>query len=92
MSVAYSVYHMQRREDFYAPDPLAFRPERWEVINPRVLAGAIFRSMVGQDSASEVSIITVVPMTSLYLVEELADYFAAEDFGLMIASCGSFLT
>lgn len=30
MPVAYSVYHMQRREDFYGPDAGAFRPERWE--------------------------------------------------------------
>ncbi|MCJ1330351.1 hypothetical protein MMC10_007034 [Thelotrema lepadinum] len=30
MPVAYSVYHMQRREDLYGPDPLAFRPERWD--------------------------------------------------------------
>ncbi|KAL2067130.1 hypothetical protein VTL71DRAFT_1554 [Oculimacula yallundae] len=29
MPVAYSVYHMQRREDLYGPDPLVFRPERW---------------------------------------------------------------
>ncbi|KAL9074390.1 MAG: hypothetical protein Q9157_004417 [Trypethelium eluteriae] len=30
MPVAYSVYHMQRREDLYGSDRLAFRPERWE--------------------------------------------------------------
>src|SRR4051794_3949508 len=30
MPVAYSVYHMQRRKDLYGPDPLAFRPERWD--------------------------------------------------------------
>ena len=30
MPVAYSVYHMQRREDLYGPEPLAFRPGRWE--------------------------------------------------------------
>ncbi|KAK0115644.1 hypothetical protein ONS96_014091 [Cadophora gregata f. sp. sojae] len=29
MPVAYSVYHMQRRKDLFGPDPLAFRPERW---------------------------------------------------------------
>ncbi|PMD38765.1 putative cytochrome P450 alkane hydroxylase [Hyaloscypha variabilis F] len=30
MPVAYSVYHMHRRKDLYSPDPLAFRPERWD--------------------------------------------------------------
>ncbi|KUJ19970.1 cytochrome P450 [Mollisia scopiformis] len=30
MLVAYLVYHMHRRKDLYSPDPLAFRPERWE--------------------------------------------------------------
>lgn len=28
--VAYSVYTMHRRPDFYGPDPNTFRPERWE--------------------------------------------------------------
>ena len=30
MPVAYSVYHMQRQEDLYGPDPLVFRPARWD--------------------------------------------------------------
>ena len=30
MPVAYAVYHMQRRKDFYGSDAEAFRPERWE--------------------------------------------------------------
>jgi Cytochrome P450 len=30
MPVAYSAYHMQRREDFYGAYALTFRPERWE--------------------------------------------------------------
>ncbi|MCJ1388282.1 hypothetical protein MMC18_001127 [Xylographa bjoerkii] len=30
MSVAYTVYHMQRRKDLYGNDAEEFRPERWE--------------------------------------------------------------
>ncbi|MCJ1437308.1 hypothetical protein MMC27_006694 [Xylographa pallens] len=30
MPVAYTVYHMQRRKDFYGSDAEEFRPERWE--------------------------------------------------------------
>ncbi len=30
MPVAYSVYHMQRRQDLYGSDAGSFRPERWE--------------------------------------------------------------
>jgi len=30
MSVAYSVYHMQRRKDIFGEDAALFRPERWE--------------------------------------------------------------
>ena len=30
MPVAYSVYHMHRREDLYGKDAWQYRPERWE--------------------------------------------------------------
>ncbi|KAL2863129.1 cytochrome P450 [Aspergillus lucknowensis] len=32
--VAYSVWAMHRREDFYGPDAEEFRPERWETLRP----------------------------------------------------------
>lgn len=32
--VAYSPWSMHRREDFYGPDALEFRPERWETLRP----------------------------------------------------------
>ena len=81
MPVAYSVYHMQRRKDLYGPDPLAFRPERWngsELASigwgylpfnggPRLCLGSKF----GRSS---------FPSTN-------ADWVKPEDFGLMLASC-----
>ncbi|EXJ80241.1 hypothetical protein A1O1_08383 [Capronia coronata CBS 617.96] len=32
--VAYSPWAMHRREDFYGPDALEFKPERWETLRP----------------------------------------------------------
>ncbi|KAI1626903.1 cytochrome P450 [Exophiala viscosa] len=32
--VAYTVWSMHRREDFYGPDALEFKPERWEKLRP----------------------------------------------------------
>lgn len=32
--VSYSPWSMHRREDFYGPDALEFRPERWETLRP----------------------------------------------------------
>ena len=32
--VAYSPWSMHRREDFYGPDALEFKPERWETLRP----------------------------------------------------------
>lgn len=32
--VGYSPWSMHRREDFYGPDSLEFRPERWETLRP----------------------------------------------------------
>jgi cytochrome P450 len=32
--VAYNIYAMHRRPDFYGPDPDVYRPERWELLRP----------------------------------------------------------
>lgn len=32
--VGYTVWSMHRREDFYGPDALEFKPERWETLRP----------------------------------------------------------
>ena len=32
--VSYSPWSMHRREDFYGPDALEFKPERWETLRP----------------------------------------------------------
>jgi len=34
MAVSYSPWSMHRREDFYGPDALEFKPERWEHLRP----------------------------------------------------------
>ena len=33
-TVSYSIWSMHRREDFYGPDALDFKPERWEFLRP----------------------------------------------------------
>ena len=79
MPIAYSVYHMQRREDIYGPDAGIFRPERWEDSKldhvkwaylpfnggPRVCLGSKYESVM---------------LLHQYLSRN------AEDFGLMLAS------
>ena len=32
--VSYSTFVMHRREEFFGPDALEFRPERWEELRP----------------------------------------------------------
>ena len=83
MPVAYSVYHMQRREDLYGSDAGSFRPERWESSEladirwdhlpfnggPRLCLGSKSFLMDSQ----------IMPP---------ADRMVLEDFGLMLASYG----
>lgn len=80
MPVAYSVYHMQRRADFYGPDPLSFRPDRWDDSELANIGWGYLpfnggpRLCLGSRSGSILS-----------LAQMLTEYL--EDFGLMLASC-----
>ena len=81
MPVAYSVYHMQRREDLYGPDALAFRPERWDSPELASIGWAYLpfnggpRICLGSEPIRNV--------LGLY-----TNRGKPEDFGLMLASCG----
>ena len=82
MPVAYSVYHMQRRKDLYGPDPLAFRPERWD----RSELVDIGWGYLPFNGGPRVCLGSELP--SRLLARANAHTEKSEDFGLMLASYG----
>lgn len=83
MPVAYSVYHMQRREDLYGSDAGSFRPERWEGSELADIKWGYLPFNGGP---------RLCLGSKLYLMDFLtrlrANNMVLEDFGLMLASYG----
>ena len=82
MPVAYSVYHMQRREDLYGPDAASFRPERWEGNELSEIKWAY----VPFNGGPRMCLGSRLHKRHSTMVQ--ADIRALEDFGLMLASYG----
>jgi len=82
MPIAYSVYHMQRREDLYGSDAGTFRPQRWEGSELADIKWGYLpfnggpRVCLGSKS------------NRTFEDQTKTDFENAEDFGLMLASYG----
>lgn len=83
MPVAYSVYHMQRREDLFGPDAGTFRPERWEDSELAAIKWGYLPFNGGPRLCLGSKLHNSRPAA-----RAKADFRATEDFGLMLASYG----
>ena len=83
MPVAYSVYHMQRREDLYGSDAGSFRPERWE--GPEL---ADIKWEYLPFNGGPRLCLGSKPFLMDFQTNAKANNIILEDFGLMLASYG----
>ena len=75
---------MQRRKDLYGPDPLAFRPERWDGSELASIGWGYLPFNGGPRLCLGSKLLYAV----ISYARKNANCGKSEDFGLMLASCG----